>query len=280
MCRITLHGGDQVVSRLIFGTAKLFTVGVQGQRVRLLEAAVDSGFTHFDTAPLYGFGTGEVDLGVVLARHPDLTVTTKVGLYPPGGASQPEAAILLRKAAGRLVPATSRPVVNWTIDRARRSLADSLKRLRRERIDLYLLHEPDAATLNTDEWLRWLEMEKAAGKVGRFGLAGDGEQLKPLLAMQPSLADIVQTNDSLTGREADALVQQGRFPHITFGYLSAALGSGHVDVQSVMAQAFARNRDGAIIVSTGKVERMKQWESLLASQVQPEHPRLELACAG
>ena len=61
----------------------------------LLEAAVAHGFTHFDTAPIYGFGLSERDLAPLLAAEPNLTVATKVGLYPPGGTQQTWAAVLL-----------------------------------------------------------------------------------------------------------------------------------------------------------------------------------------
>ena len=51
MNQITLPGTDLRLSRFSFGTAGLFNVsGSARERGRLLAAAYDNGFTHFDTA--------------------------------------------------------------------------------------------------------------------------------------------------------------------------------------------------------------------------------------
>ena len=60
-------------------------------------------------------------------------------------------------------------MVDWSVKRARSALSASLRRLGRERIDLYLWHEPDLRLIATDEWLRWLEDERA--RVAWFGVA-------------------------------------------------------------------------------------------------------------
>ena len=85
----TLPGTDLTVSRFVFGTSSLFNVRGRANRMALLEEAIAQGFTHFDTAPYYGFGHAERDLAPVLRRHPDVGVTTKVGLCSPGGGAQP-----------------------------------------------------------------------------------------------------------------------------------------------------------------------------------------------
>ena len=157
MNHVTLAGTGLRTSRFIFGTASLFNVGGRRRRLALLEAAIDRGFTHFDTAPYYGFGWAERDLGAVLKRHPGITVTTKVGIYSPGGEFQSQASVLLRKAAGRAIPALSKPAVDFALTRARRSLTDSLNRLQCEQVAAYMLHEPEIELLDTDEWQRWLD---------------------------------------------------------------------------------------------------------------------------
>lgn len=128
-------------------------------QVAHVEAAA-AGFTHFDTAPLYGFGGGERALGAAFASASDITIATKVGLYPPGGAGQGRSATLLRKAGGKLWPSLSRAIVDHSVERARASLESSLNRLQRDYVDLLLIHEPDAALLESEEWLRWLEDEE------------------------------------------------------------------------------------------------------------------------
>jgi aryl-alcohol dehydrogenase-like predicted oxidoreductase len=233
----------------------------------LLDAAVDHGFTHFDTAPLYGFGMAERDLAPILARHPHVTVTTKVGLYSPGGERQPRASVMGRKALGRFVAPLARPTSDWGVARARRMLEASLRRLGRERIDLYLLHEPHFASLDEQAWLGWLEDEQARGRVGQFGIAVDTGALGPFLAADSPLLRFVQTVDSLEGREAEQAAAQGVPVQITYGYVSDALRRhGVVDVPSVLEGALRRRRGGAVIVSTRKVGRLRQFAEIAARE--------------
>ena len=88
MKRIPLPGTHLTLSRFSFGTASLHHLGALGKQLRHLRAALEAGFSHFDTAPLYGFGMAERALGRAFgdARSEAVTIATKVGLYPPGGA--------------------------------------------------------------------------------------------------------------------------------------------------------------------------------------------------
>jgi D-threo-aldose 1-dehydrogenase len=257
MRQVILPGTDMPVSRFAFGTASLFNVGTAKRRADLLAAAYDHGFTHFDTAPYYGFGTAERDLKPLLAAHPNITIATKVGIYSPGGEAQPAAAVFMRKAAGRIVPTLSRPTVDWSVARARKALAASLKRLGREQIDLYLLHEPNLSLLHTDEWLRWLERE--SDRVVRFGIAVNSKRLRSFVVANNPLASFIQTLDSIAEREADILVEHGRPLQITYGYISAALRKGPADIPAILAAALRRNSAGSVIVSTRKRERLGQY---------------------
>lgn len=260
MRQIILAGTDMSVSRFSFGTASLFNVGSAKRRANLLAAAYDHGFTHFDTAPYYGFGTAERDLKPLLTAHPDITIATKVGIYSPGGEAQPTAAVFLRKVAGRIFSALSRPTVDWSVARARNTLTASLRRLGRERIDLYLLHEPDLELLDTDEWLRWLESER--DRVARFGIAVDSRRLGPFIASANPLASVIQTTDSIMEREADILPAHHRPLQITYGYVSAAQRHGPVDIPAVLAAALRRNKSGSVIVSTRKLKRLAQYAEI------------------
>ena len=260
MKQITLVNNGLCLSRFTFGTASLFNAGTAGQRANLLTAAYDHGFTHFDTAPYYGFGMAERDLKPLLAAHPNVTVATKVGIYSPGGEAQPAAAVFMRKAAGKIVSSLSRPTIDWSIARAREALTGSLKRLGRERVDLYLLHEPDISLFDSDEWLRWLESE--SDRVANFGVAGDPSRLLPFVQSNNPLAAVVQSLDSNEQREADFVLNQGRPLQITFGYVSGARRKGPVDIAATLDAALRRNVDGSIIVSTSKPERMAQYAAI------------------
>ena len=117
------------------------------QAERVLLTALDAGVTLFDTATLYGFGANETLVGRVLAPHRDrIVLCSKGGLagepVGPGGALQ-------RVIDGR--PAT-----------LRRHVAESLKRLRTEVIDLYYLHR----------WDRSVPVEDSVGELARCVEAG------------------------------------------------------------------------------------------------------------
>lgn len=260
MRHVILPGTNISVSRFSFGTANLFNVGSAKRRAKLLEKACDCGFSHFDTAPYYGFGAAERDLKPLLRAHQDITVATKVGIYSPRGEEQPAATVFLRKAAGRIIPALSRPIVDWSIARARNALSGSLRRLGRERVDLYLLHEPELGLLDSDEWLRWLESER--DRVACFGIAVDSTKLPPFVASAHPLASFIQTVDSIAHREADVLIEHHRQLQITYGYISAARRNGPVDFSAVFAAALRRNKSGSILVSTRKPERLRQYAEI------------------
>src|SRR5437588_12142325 len=77
---VRLARAGVTTSRLGFGTSRLHYVG-QRQRQRLLAAAASLGFLHFDTAPAYGDGLAECELGRFLrtGRH-RYVIATKYGL--------------------------------------------------------------------------------------------------------------------------------------------------------------------------------------------------------
>ena len=114
-----------------------------------LHRALDLGISLFDTAALYGNGANEALLGDVLGRRYDVFVTTKFGLA--------------EGQDGKLIR-DSRPGA------IRRSVEASLRRLRRDRLDLLLQHRPDAAT--PDEVVAAVAAELILeGKIGAFGLS-------------------------------------------------------------------------------------------------------------
>ena len=259
MRSITLPQTDLAVSRFVFGTSGLFNVRGATNREALLEEAVAQGFTHFDTAPYYGFGHAERDLARVLARHPQVTVATKVGLYSPGGEEQQAWQVFARKAAGRVVKPVSRPELDFALERAKASLEGSLRRLGREQIDLYLLHEPIFELVSTDAWLQWLEDCKSQGKVRHFGMAGLPDLIAPILDVAPALGAVLQLADSLDRHDADAALRR-RPMQVTYGYVSSALQRAKaLNVPGVLAKALHRNRTGAVVVSTTRRDRLAQY---------------------
>jgi aryl-alcohol dehydrogenase-like predicted oxidoreductase len=244
------------VSRLSFGTARLHHLATRRSRQRLLGHASASGFSHFDTAPLYGFGLAEEELGVFLASQSRaLTVATKIGLYPPLGSRPRLAWVWGHKALGRVLPQLSRPAVSWSLAVAERSLHRSLRRLRRDHVDILFLHEPDPGLLQADEVLRWLERQKQLGKVRHHGAAGDAAGFARWIVAGHPLCQVLQLRDSLDRREADVALSAARSLQFTFGYLSALASASSpparaMSTREAIQAALRRSQHGSVLVSS------------------------------
>lgn len=156
MERIRFAGRE--TSRIGLGCGRLVGgAGLDASR-QVVEEALDLGIRHFDVAPSYGLGLAEDALGALLEGVGDVTIATKVGIGRPGNAKlKALARQLLRplvKSAPALKAALGRsggggaPSGQFAPDDVQHSLADSLRRLRRDRIDALLLHEPVAADLS------------------------------------------------------------------------------------------------------------------------------------
>ena len=132
-----------------------------------LQAAWDAGIRAFDTAPHYGVGLSERRIGDFLAGRPraEFVVSTKVGrrlvpaVGPVDGAEQ-----------FYDTPALSR-VRDYSADAALRSLEDSLRRLRLDRVDIVLIHDPDDHMAEAlDGAYPALARLRADGTVGAIGV--------------------------------------------------------------------------------------------------------------
>jgi aryl-alcohol dehydrogenase-like predicted oxidoreductase len=264
MPQIVIDGTQLVVSRLAFGTGSIHRAGSRRAIGRLIAGAIEEGFTHFDTSPYYGFGIAEDVLGEVLCgARETCTVATKVGLYPPGGRAGSRVVVTARKAIGRLVRCLSRAEIDWSVARANRSLNKSLGTLRRERVDVLFLHEPEYALLSADELLAWLERARADGRVRYWGIAACFERCLPFVAAQHPLSAIVQTNDSMELREARQVEQLGRALQFTYGYLSALRRSERRrSADQVLRAALEANSTGAVIVSTSRADRVSKLSKI------------------
>jgi D-threo-aldose 1-dehydrogenase len=105
---------------------------------RVVSAAWDAGIRYFDTAPLYGFGLSEQRLGAVLRTKPrdEFVISTKVGRLLRADAP-PEPG-----QAWKGTPPVN-PVFDFSYDATMRSVEESLNRLRLDRVDVLLIHDPD-----------------------------------------------------------------------------------------------------------------------------------------
>lgn len=128
---------------LAFGAASignLYRAMPDDQAFAIVEHAWKAGIRYFDTAPHYGFGLSEKRLGAALSQlDPQGTaiVSTKVGrrLDP-----QPNADFSAMRQ-GFVSPEPWESVFDYSYDAVMRSYEASLKRLRRDRIDILYAHD-------------------------------------------------------------------------------------------------------------------------------------------
>ena len=150
------------VSRLTFGCGAvggLMTKGNAADQDRAVSWAIDNGITFFDTAASYGDGVSEDNLGRALnGRQDGLVISSKVGIYEKD----------LDDITGAIM----------------RSAEASLRRLRRDHIDIFQLHN----TLGRSDFRGMLQFDqiieevipafealRQAGKVRFLGFTAKGE---------------------------------------------------------------------------------------------------------
>lgn len=116
-----------------------------------IAAALDAGITCFDTAPSYGNGHAEELLGEALAGRRDaVTLITK------GGLVWNEKSEVLRH--------------DGSLGHLESGLDDSLRRLRTDHVDLFLIHWPDTA-MPADRTAESLRTLMASGKTRHIGVS-------------------------------------------------------------------------------------------------------------
>ncbi len=246
MNQIQLTGKDISLSRLGFGTSTLHHLPRRAARERLINAALDAGFTHFDTAPYYGFGLAETCLGAAFRGTHGVTIATKVGLHAPLTTERRAGLVWTLKALGKVAPRFSRAVVDFRVAECRASLRASLRRLQRDRVDLLFLHEPQLHMVDVEEWCKWLEVDRDL--FGAVGVAGEPHNVLPFIRARSPFAAIIQTRDSVARNEAAAIRDAGHPPHITYGHLLKC-GKGFAATQTLRT-ALQRFPNTVILVGT------------------------------
>jgi len=221
--------------RLGFGTGGLLRIGSARERQNVLAAAVANGITHFDTAPIYGFGEAERSIGRFLARNRTrLTVATKFGLTPSVMAMRLAPLQRLARQAIAKFPALRRAAVrgsgalynppDFSPAALRRSLEGSLRALGTDHVDFFLAHQASSAALPSEALIDLLEDLRRAGKIGQFGVATDFERLPPVLSERPRLGRVVQFDSELTTGNVAGLIQSQRLL-ITYGFMQRTIAT-------------------------------------------------------
>lgn len=122
----------------------------------VVRRALVLGVNFFDTSNSYNQGRSEAVVGEVTAAHPGRTVIcTKVG-----------------------VPVETNDFANreFSAKTVLSEVENSLRRLRRDAIDVYLLHSPSVQQLETHDWATAIDRLKSQGKVRFFGISTSDHQ--------------------------------------------------------------------------------------------------------
>lgn len=223
----TVAGVDKPVSRLVLGTM-IISSEEQGRSSALLDAAVELGWTAFDTAHGYAGGNSERGLGAWMqARgNREQVVIVSKGCHH-------------NRDRRRVTP----------FDLAS-DLHDSLARLQTDYIDLYLLHRDDP-TVPVGPIVEALNEHLAAGRIHAFGGSNWTHQrisqaneyaekhgLTPLTASSPNYGLADQIEDPWGGgcvtisgpgnREARAWYAENEMPVLAYSSLARGFFSGRI----------------------------------------------------
>lgn len=144
------------VSELGLGTWGLsgdgYSPPVEADQDAVIDRALALGVTLFETADSYALGAMEKRLGERLEKHPEALIVTKLGTD--------RAAVPARKS---FAPAF-----------IRESFERSRERLKREVIDVVLLHNPSERSLERGEACAVLKELKEAGQIRAWGVSVEG----------------------------------------------------------------------------------------------------------
>lgn len=193
------------VSSLGFGGSSLggaFGPVDEGEAIRAVHAAIDSGINIFDTAPYYGATRAESVLGKALAQtaRDRVVISTKVGRYGP----RPED-------------------FDFSADRVTRSVDESRQRLGVDYIDIIQVHDIEFGDVRQilEETIPALERIRKLGRVRYIGVSGFPLPLL-LRAAVESGVDVVQSycHASLINTELTCIVP--KLTEIGAGIFSSA----------------------------------------------------------
>ncbi|MBN9513871.1 MAG: aldo/keto reductase [Alphaproteobacteria bacterium] len=207
----------------------LFTKGAAADQERAMARAIEAGINYFDTAAIYGNGESERNLGRALkALKADVVVGTKVRLV----------AEHRKDVAGAIV----------------RGMEDSLKRMGRDHVDLFQLHNPLAAQDAGDKLAVEIALEqvapameklKASGKTRFIGFSGVGEPAALLRAVDSKLFDTVQVVYNALNPSAGGPMPAGT-PGLDYGRLldkAMAADMGTIVIRALAGGALSGTTD-------------------------------------
>lgn len=183
-------------SVLGFGCAAMMGRAGRKKSLRALTAAYDAGITFFDTARSYGYGESEGLLGEFLGgERQRVILSTKFGIVPARQqlwkramkpmvrsflSVAPSARSLIRKQVAAQFQAQQ-----LTAEVLKKSLDESLRKLRTSYVDILFMHSAPASVLAQCDLLEALERLVSAGKIRVAGISADPDVIAAVLDSRP-----------------------------------------------------------------------------------------------
>lgn len=235
------------LSRLVFGGASISGEGggygfgaiSEADSEKLIKASWDQGINLFDTAPIYGFGVSEERLGKYLSK--DAIVITKGGVD---------------WHANKRVNMSNDPLI------IEKMLNESLKRLKRDTIDIYMIHWPD----NRIDIRKPVEVLKKAQEQGKIKQIGLCNTTLDDLKSATQIADINFLQSELNTFRTEPFLVLGeewkkRFS-MSWGTLDKGILSGRVTPQRKFEEVDCRSwapwwNKKEVLTKFEKVEKLK-----------------------
>ena len=180
-----LENSQKTLSIIGLGCSRIgsFSNPLSSSEIRLLLAkAFDSGVTVFDTSDVYGQGDSERELGRFLAggRRAEAFVVTKGGklfsgkmrlLRPFKPLLKP---LLSRRGRGAVTARRSDEISeDFSAAHIIAAVEGSLRRLRTDTLDGFLLHSPPVSAVGQHSLWEALARLKQSGKIAAFGISCD-----------------------------------------------------------------------------------------------------------
>lgn len=204
------------LSTLGFGCVSLFSIPFYKVN-SLLNTAFDLGIRHYDTAPIYSNGFSEKILGnFARNKRSEITITTKFGLSNSNDINLPipiaNSLNSLKKILNRtpyqrksLEINNIKDLLNYRrIDKIsiEKNLSDSLRNLKTDYIDYYLLHE-GLPNFLTEDALSFLAESVKKGLILNLGLATNANNILSLKELDTNFWKAIQYNSPLGHSEID-----------------------------------------------------------------------------
>ncbi len=138
-------GGPAMVGDLAIGWGDVD----DNTSVKAFYKSFDQGINFYDTADFYGFGHSEEIIGKTFGNRDDIIIATKVGH---------------RVQENQII-------LDYTKNHILKSCDESLKRLKRDKIDFYQLHSAKLNHLEDGQCIEAMEQLKSEGKIRYWGIS-------------------------------------------------------------------------------------------------------------